>query len=157
MFLQTKSKVILLLLGLCLPVACRFFDSSGNSKEQYLSDYRKWMLGINAQCNSISKPDDAAWQKADEELAAFTGKQYRRFYPELSFKERLEISKFPVLYYLCRYKAVVKERTNLEFKSEVDSLVTNLSVIMDSTAAIYQDYDAGIRQILHEFKSRNEK
>ncbi|OWY26111.1 hypothetical protein C7N43_36325 [Sphingobacteriales bacterium UPWRP_1] len=157
MLWHLKNKIVLLLLGLCLPAACRFFDSSGNSKEQYLTDYRKWMSGINAQCNSFSKPDDPLWQKADEELAAFTGKQYRRFYPELTFKERLEISKFPVLYYLCRYKAVVKERTALEFKSEVDSLVNNLSVIMDSTAAIYKDYDAGIRQTLHEFKSRKEK
>lgn len=155
-----NSKFVLTFILVCLFQlnACGLFDTSGSSKEAYLSEYRSWMDNVEEICGDVSiKPDDEIWEETDILLSEFTGKQYRQFYPELSFKERLEISKFPVLYYLCRYKTVVDERVKLEFRGEIDTLVRGLTEIMDSTATIYKDYNSGIRESLQDFKSRSER
>ncbi|HRI27927.1 MAG TPA: hypothetical protein PK239_11720 [Chitinophagales bacterium] len=148
----TFSCLLPILLLLILGIGCR--QTAGN-KEQYLQEYRTLITEIDQQCGkSTLLPNAEYWKTTDEKMYQYSGELYRLFYPLLNFKEKAEIGKFPVIYHLCRYKAVVNEQVNFEFKGEVETLVKSLQEMIDSTANIYNGYDAGIRNRLHEFRSR---
>ncbi|QQS29039.1 MAG: hypothetical protein IPM47_19735 [Sphingobacteriales bacterium] len=145
------SGLFIFLMLVILP-ACR---SGGDNKDVYLKNYRNLMKELESRCGKTDLlSNDSFWQDMDDQIYEFSGIYYWRHFENLTYKERLEINQFPVMYYLCRYKSVVNERVQFEFQSEVETLVKGLTEIMDSTATIYKDYDSGIRDILHEFKGR---
>ncbi len=154
LFKYCFSVTAILVLALMFSSGCRMGEGD---KESYLTDYRLLMKDLETRCGRADiASDDDYWQDTDDKIYDFAGIRYWQYYEQLSFKERLEINKFPVMYYLCRYKSVVNERVQFEFQGEVETLVKGLTEIMDSTANIYKDYDAGIRDILHDFKSRED-
>ena len=98
------SLLLLLLLLLLLTLgSCNYFKSKGN-KQDFLDSYRSFMQDVQSNYNIYDSKD---WNVADEKIVDLSQNQYRSFETDLTFHEKLEIGKYPVLYHLYKYKRTV--------------------------------------------------
>lgn len=149
LFSYTNAFIALLLLvGLG---SCSYFKSKGN-KQEFLDSYRSFMQDVQSNYNIYDSKD---WNVADEKIVELSQNQYRVFEADLTFHEKLEIGKYPVLYHLYKYKRTVADQINLSYRPDAQKLIESLTEIMDTTANVYKGFDKDIREMLIDFKRKD--
>lgn len=134
--------------------SCQYLEYVGMNKDDYIQDYRLFVAEVqeNYQNYDVSK-----WKDADNKMQQFSQQLFERFEKDLSFEERLELGKYPVMYHLSKYKQLVDERVKRVYEQEGQTLVRHLTEIMDSTYTIYDGFDNNLRDLLFRLKCEHEK
>jgi len=124
------------------------------NKDDYVQTYRAFLEEVQ---NDYQNYDATQWQAADDKMQQFTHTLHKRFEKDLNFSEQLEISKFPIMYHLSKYKQLVDVRVKRVYEQEGQMLVRHLTEIMDSTYTIYDGFDSNLREMLFRLKCEHEK
>lgn len=152
------NKVSLLLIGIGLfwATGCDYMNFNVKSKEDYLVEYRQFIDEVSNKCGDTNYVSNRNyWENADQELYHYSHDLYIAFSGELNFREQLEIGKYPIMYYLCKYRGMVDRQVQMVYNKDTEILLRSLTEIMDSTAIIYDGFDKELRDMLLDFKSRN--
>ncbi len=134
-------------LTLFLLSSCRFFES--DTKEQYLKDYDAFANEFSTQYPHYSLND---WQAASETFDELANERYYQFESALSYREKLVLNKWAVMFALTRYKDLVQHQVNTEYGSDIETMLNGLREIMDSTYTVYDSFDANMRDLLFKIK-----
>lgn len=126
---------------------CSWFES--DNKEQYLKDYDAFVAEFSAQYSHYTPSD---WQNAAETINELTTERYHQFEQQLSYREKLVLSKWAVMFALTRYKYIVRQQIRVEYSGDTETLLNGLREIMDSTYTVYDGFDADMRDLLFKIK-----
>lgn len=143
---------LLLCLTFVLP-SCEYFQFGGLTKEEYMRDYRKFIQSIEGSYRTI---DLETWGLKDKELYRFSHDLYKAHDPALSFQEKLLLGKYPIMYYLYRYKSMVEVEVHDNIYDDVAMLKRSLSEIMDTTQHIFYEFDHELRAMMDGFRGKQE-
>ncbi len=151
MRLSSYKTIFVSILLLSILGGCSYFKSKGN-KQDFLDAYRSFMQDVQGNYNIYDSKD---WNVADEKIVDFSQNQYRVFEADLTFHEKLEVGKYPILYHLYKYKRTVKDQVNLQYRPDAQKLKESLTEIMDTTANVFNGFDKDIREMLIDFKRKD--
>lgn len=98
-----RKKLLLLILGGVLIIVALFYvfnSFSPFTKESYLEKYEAFMDKVAEERDTYSDDD---WKDADEKYEQFNEEWYDKFESELSWKEKLTLTKYSTQYNFYRY------------------------------------------------------
>lgn len=99
---MNKKKIIALLIATAVLVTVFFVikNSSPFSKESYLEDYKEFIEEVSNENDTYSDED---WEEADEQFEKFNEEWYAKFEEELSFTEKITVTKYNAEYKIYRF------------------------------------------------------
>ncbi len=149
-----KSLVPVLLLWIVLlSSSCEYLGFNVTTKNEYMQNYQDFIVKVQDNYNAYNRKD---WETADKKMETFSHEMYKKYTNELSFRDKLTIGKYPIMYYLSRYKAMLNDEIDDKYRDDTRMILKNLIEIMDSTAHVYDVFDDNVRGMLQDFRSRIE-
>ena len=100
---MNKKKLISILIVAGVVISTIIYvvkSSSPNSKESYLEEYKEFIEKVSDENDSYSEDD---WAETDETFEKYNEEWYNKFEPELSFSEKLTITKYNAEYKIYRF------------------------------------------------------
>lgn len=147
-----KTMGVFLFFGVLFTLpACRFLQN--DTKDKYIERYGNF---INRFQEEVAHYTPEQWADAEAQLTDLAYEQYQNFEAEMSYREKLEVNKWRLLFYLTQYRTMVKQHVQVELGSETETLLQSLRQLMDSTYTIYDGYDEDMRRILFKFKHHDD-
>ncbi|MBL7785682.1 MAG: hypothetical protein JNM36_07240 [Chitinophagales bacterium] len=148
--MKTINKILFLLIVVFFSTyqSCDYFKSKP-SKDEYLAAYRSFMQDVQQNSNIFDSKD---WNNADGKINDFAQTQYYIHEGELTYHDKLEIGKYPIMYYLAKYKKLSRNQVSEVYQNDAKALHRNLVEIMDTTSSILTGFDRDIRNMLIDFK-----
>lgn len=130
-----------------LSSACHFFEN--DTKEQYLKDYDAFAADFSSKHALYNTAD---WQEVSETMNELTNERYYQFEETLTYREKLVLQKWAIMFALTRYKDLVNHQISTEYGNDTETMLNNLREIMDSTYTVYDGFDEQMREILFKIK-----
>lgn len=119
------------------------------SKSEYLNNYRKLIQEVQ---NNYHNFNEVHWERYDKELNNFSQTLYVHFIDDLSYQEKLEVGKYPIMYHLAKYKNTIATQVDDTYKKDVELLQESLTEIVDSTKNIYTNFESETKRVINESK-----
>jgi len=161
--MKASSKMIAIILVTFAVISCRPF-----SKESYLEKYEKFISEISEQSAEYTEKE---WLKADEKYKKFNEDWYDRFKEDLTWQEKLTITKYTVKYEYNRNKTdaidfynnflkgdLVKLKEKIMYYKEndmdddIDSLIKQAKQLGDTSLIVVQDLIRDVEEEINKNK-----
>ncbi len=124
---------------------CKEVNFSLLDKKEYLRQYKKFIEEVQAEHMQYERKD---WIKTDNEHHRYAHKLYEHYLPSMSLREKIEVGKYPVMYYLCRYQGTVQATVRRNYGKDAAAFKQNISEIIDSTYKLYDNYGKTVREVI---------
>ena len=105
------------------------FSCEPNSKEQYMSDYKRFIDNVSANYKSYTSDD---WKKADETFAKFNNEWYNKFKDQFSLEDKVRVTGYQVKYNALKAAKEIGNFYNLNMKEDVEKLRDKIKYYVDN-------------------------